>query len=49
MKRYTCSDYRQEMLLAGLHRRLTDPTLTDAEKEQLKIRICELEKEMGMD
>jgi hypothetical protein len=49
MKKYTCSDYRQEMILAGLHRQLSDPGLSESEKERLKIRIRELEKEMGLE
>lgn len=49
MKPYTCADYRLEMLLAGLHRQLADPDLSESQKEQLRIRIRELEKQIGMD
>lgn len=49
MKPYTCNDYRQEMILAGLQRQLARPDLTDAEKKHLKEQIRKLEAEMGMD
>ena len=49
MKRYTCSDYRQEMILAGLRRQLAQTDLTPAEKERLEEQIRRLETEMGMD
>jgi len=46
---YTCSDYRQEMRLLGLKRRLEDPALTDDERRRLEAEIQALEREMGMD
>jgi hypothetical protein len=49
MKRYTCNDYRQEMLLAGWRRQLAQSDLSPEEKERLKEQIRRLEKEMGMD
>lgn len=49
MKRYTCNDYRQEMMLAGLRRQLARPDLTDEEKNHLKEQIRRLEIEIGMD
>lgn len=49
MKRYTCSDYRQEMILAGLRRQLAQTDLTPEEKERLEEQVRRLETEMGMD
>jgi hypothetical protein len=48
MKRYTCTDYRQEMVLLSLKRQLADPGLDSAEKQRLESQIRQLEKEMGM-
>ena len=31
MKRYTCNDYRQEMMLAGLRKQLADPQLSPSQ------------------
>jgi hypothetical protein len=49
MKRYTCSDYRQEMMLAGLRRQLSDPQLSEADRKTLEERIRRLEVEMGLE
>jgi hypothetical protein len=49
MKRYTCSDYRQEMMLAGLRRQLARPDLSAAEKKHIEEEIRRLEADMGMD
>lgn len=46
---YTCTDYRQEMILLGLQRRLNTQVLSPAEKETLLGEIEELEKVMGLD
>jgi hypothetical protein len=46
--RYTCSEYREEMLLLGLRYRLVDESLSAAEKEALLKEIAELENRMGM-
>jgi hypothetical protein len=46
--RYTCHEYREEMLLLGLRCRLADDSLSAAEKEALQKEIAELEKQMGM-
>jgi hypothetical protein len=48
MKQYTCTDYRMEMMLIGLKRRLADPGLHDQEKKELLEQIRKLESEMGM-
>jgi hypothetical protein len=47
--KYTCLEYREEMLLLGLKRQLEDPTLSEREKQLLTERIRELEQKMGMD
>jgi hypothetical protein len=46
---YTCKDYRAEMQLLSLRRRLEqEESLNDYEKEVLKVQIDRIEKEMGM-
>ena len=47
--KYTCSEYRQEMILLGLKRQLADPQLSDADRVRLTEKIRELEQQMGMD
>jgi hypothetical protein len=47
--KYTCTEYREEMLLLGLKRQLEDPALSDIEKKQLIEKIIKLEQQMGMD
>ena len=49
MKRYTCNDYRREMMLAGLRRQLNDPCLDDKARKALESEIRKLEKEMGLE
>ncbi|MGD8835394.1 MAG: hypothetical protein PVI54_16950 [Desulfobacteraceae bacterium] len=49
MKRYTCSDYRQEMMLAGMRKQLADPQLSQSQKELLEREIRRLEAQMGLD
>lgn len=46
---YTCQDYRAEMTLLGLKRRLTDKTLAKEEKAALIAEIKKMEKDMGLD
>ena len=46
---YTCSEYREEMLLLGLRRRLHTGDISDEERERLKARIKDLESSMGME
>ena len=45
---YTCSDYRQEMILLGLLKQLNDAHLTDKEQQQILDQIEKLEEKMGM-
>ena len=45
---YTCSDYRQEMILLGLRKQLNDDCLTDKERQRVLDQIEKLEEKMGM-
>ncbi len=45
---YTCADYREEMLLLGLRRRLAEADLTAAEREEILTQINALELRMGI-
>ena len=47
--RYTCLDYRREMTLLSLQRRLNDPDLPEAERASLRKDIQRLRAEMGME
>ncbi len=47
-KRYTCADYRKEMILLGLRQRLNDKDLTAEERSRLIAEIRELEAEMEL-
>jgi len=46
---YTCGDYRQEMVLLSLKKRLAEGGLAPEEKAVIEKEIATLEKEMGMD
>ena len=46
---YTCTDYRAEMILLGLMRRLQDEALDSRQKEELRRQIKIIETEMGME
>ena len=46
--RYTCAEYREEMMLAGLQRSLNTPGLDQEEKCRLQAQIEELERRMGL-
>ena len=45
---YTCNEYREEMLLLGLQRRLHAEGVSEEERERLKERIKDLESSMDM-
>ncbi len=49
MKKYTCNDYRQEMMLAGLRKRLAEEAMSEKDRAQLEAQIHQLEREMGID
>ncbi len=46
---YTCAEYREEMILLGLQRRLNQPDLTEAEKRGIEGEIRGLKSRMGME
>ncbi len=46
---YTCTDYRSEMILLGLTRRLQAGGLDSGQAEELQRQIESLKAEMGMD
>jgi len=48
-KKYTCNEYREEMILLGLQKRLASEELTSKERENLLREIAEVEKKMGID
>jgi len=48
MKPYTCTEYRQEMILLSLKRQLADPDLEAGAKKRLEEQIRKIEKEMDM-
>lgn len=45
---YTCNNYREEMQLLSLRKRLEQANLSDEEKNILRQQIFRMEKEMGM-
>ncbi len=46
---YTCSEYREEMILLALQKKLVLPGLTEQERHDLEKEIKRLKKEMGME
>ena len=46
---YTCQDFRMEMTILGLRRRLQDPHLSPEERREILDRLRRLEAEAGMD
>ena len=46
---YTCREYREEMILLSLHKKLSAPDLTPEKKQQLLTEIAAVESRMGMD
>jgi hypothetical protein len=46
---YTCRQYRDEMILLGLRKRLSDQALTEDERQALEKEILYLEAQMRMD
>ncbi len=47
--KYTCNEYREEMILLGLQRRLASDGLSCKEKENIKEEIARIEKQMGIE
>ena len=48
-KKYTCNDYREEMRLLGLKKRLNEKKLSQSEKQAIEAEIAKLEKALLMD
>ncbi len=46
---YTCNDYREEMRLLGLRKRLNEKNLSKIEKQNIEAEIAKLEKALQMD
>jgi hypothetical protein len=46
---YTCREYREEMILLALQKKLSAPDLTTENKQQLLAEIAAVEARMGMD
>jgi hypothetical protein len=46
---YTCSDYRKEMILIGLVKRLNRNDLTEEERQRIAAEIESLEVAMDLD
>ncbi len=46
--KYTCNEYRTEMILLGLNNRLNQENLTEEERQNIKEEIARLETDMGM-
>ena len=46
---YTCNDYREEMRLLGLKKRLDEKNLIKVEKQAIEAEITKLEKALRMD
>jgi hypothetical protein len=47
--KYTCSDYREEMRLIGLKKRLSEEALSQREKQIIEAQINELERALQLD
>jgi len=47
--KYTCAQYREEMLLLSLELRLNEPGLSNEEKNRLIADIKKLRRQMDMD
>jgi hypothetical protein len=48
-KQYTCADYREEMRLVGLKKRLSEENLSRTEKQNIEMEIAKLEAIMQLD
>jgi hypothetical protein len=46
--KYTCNEYRQEMILLSLRLRLNEKNLPEAEREKIQKEIQQLESSMEM-
>lgn len=48
LNKYTCNEYRAEMILLGLNKRLHQKDVSEKEREELKKEIERIEAAMGM-
>lgn len=48
-RRYTCAEYREEMRLLALQKRLAQNGLTDTEKTAIREEVQRIEVALGMD
>jgi hypothetical protein len=46
---YTCREYREEMILLALQKKLAAPDLSLEEKQRILKEIAEVEARMGID
>lgn len=46
---YTCNEYREEMILLGLQRRIANQNITQTEKQELLKEIETLKRKMKLD
>jgi len=46
--KYTCKDYREEMMLLSLRRQINESDLTPEERTEIHRRIEDLESRMAM-
>ena len=47
--KYTCTDYRTEMILLSLRQRLQQDNLNEAEKKEIVLQIEKIEAAMELD
>lgn len=47
-RKYTCNEYREEMILAALQRSLQNTNLTLEERQKIQAEIARLEEAMGL-
>lgn len=47
--KYTCNEYREEMILVSLQKQLASPELTPGAKQSLLEEISKIEKQMGLE
>ena len=47
-KTYACNDYREEMRLLGLKKRLNEKNLSKTEKQTIEAEIAKLEKALKL-
>lgn len=47
--KYTCADYRSEMILLSLRQRLKQEDLGEKEKNDIRLQIEEIEEKMAID